>query len=37
MCSNVLLPDPDAPTMAIDSPAVTVKLTSFNTSTGTLP
>src|SRR3569832_1909787 len=36
-CSSVLLPDPEAPTMATDSPAFTSKSTSSSTCTSTLP
>src|SRR5690242_18549841 len=32
-CSSVLLPEPEAPTMATRSPAATARLTPFNTST----
>src|SRR3569832_787409 len=36
-CSSVLLPDPEAPTMATDSPAFTSKSTSSSTCTSTMP
>ena len=36
-CSSVLLPDPEAPTIATDSPRRTCSVTSFSTGTATSP